>query len=121
MDKLILLVDDAMFIRMTAKRALNKYGLTNIEEAETKEEALEKFHTLHPDLVILDITLPDNVDLTLCQELLESDRNAKIIIYSAITQDLAIEKAKDMGVFDYITKPFDEEYFIRQVKAALGV
>ncbi len=121
MDHLILVVDDAKFARVIAKKALQNAGYENIIEAKTAKEALELFIEHKPDLTLLDITLPDNTDLTLLKKLLETDPSASIIINSAIGQELIIKDAVKAGAKDFIVKPFEEKQFIKTVNRVLGV
>lgn len=120
MENLILVVDDAKFARVVTKKALLNGGYENIIEATTAEEAMQLFHEKKPDLVLLDITLPDNTDLTLLKKLLEEDPQAKIVINSAIGQELIIMDALKAGAKDFIVKPFDEKDFIQIVNKVLG-
>lgn len=119
MDELILIVDDAKFARAFAKRALQNGGYTNIIEAGTAAEAAELFKTRKPALTLLDITLPDNTTLDFLKKLLEIDPEAKIVMNSALGQDLVIMDALEAGAKDFITKPYTEDTFLRVVKNAL--
>ena len=115
MDQRILVVDDAKLARKMLRRALNDGGLDNIDEAVTAMEAMEKFKTLMPDLVLLDITLPDSFDLTLLENLLKEKPDANIIMVSAIGQDLIIQDAIELGAKAFITKPFEEKELLKTV------
>ena len=119
MDKLILIVDDARFARNLTKRALASGGYTNIIEAATAAEAIVAFTDNKPDLTLLDITLPDISDLTLLKRMMQEDPDARIVMASAIGQDLIIADALSAGAVDFITKPFDEEDFLSIVKNVL--
>ena len=107
MENLILIVDDAKFARVIAKKALQNGGYDHIIEAATAADALVKFQEQKPDLTLLDITLPDNTDLTLLKKLLAID--------------LIIMDALKAGAKDFIVKPFDEKQFIKIVNHVLGV
>lgn len=119
MNNLILLVDDARFARNITKRALNAAGYENVLEAATAADALVSFTENKPDLTLLDITLPDNSDLTLLNNMLAVNAEAKIVMLSAIGQDLIIADALSAGARDFVTKPFDEADFISIVKNVL--
>lgn len=121
MENLILVVDDAKFARVVTKRALQNGGYDNIIEATTAADALRLFKEKKPDLTLLDITLPDNTDLTLLKNLIAEDPNAKIVINSAIGQELIIMDALKAGAKDFIVKPFEEKDFIQIVNKVLGV
>lgn len=121
MEKLILVVDDAKFARVITKKALQNAGYDNIIEASTAAAALEIFQEKKPDLTLLDITLPDNTDLTLLKKMLELDPRASIVMNSAIGQDLIIMDALKAGAKDFIVKPFDEKEFIKIINKVLDV
>lgn len=118
-DKLILIVDDARFARNITKRTLASGGYTNVIEASTAADALISFTDNKPDLTLLDITLPDNYDLTLLKKMSAAIPGAKIIMASAIGQDSIIADALSSGAMDFITKPFDEEDLLSVVNNAL--
>lgn len=120
MDKLILIVDDARFARNITKRALTSGGYTNLIEAATAADALNTFIESKPDLTLLDITLPDNSDLTLLTDMRNALPEAKIVMVSAIGQELIIADAIALGAVDFITKPFNEAEFLGIVKNVLG-
>ena len=120
MEKLILIVDDARFARIIAKKALQNGGYDQIVEAATAAAALEIFQEKKPDLTLLDITLPDNTDLTLLKKLLTIDPKASIVIHSAIGQELIIMDALKAGAKDFIVKPFNQERIVETVKTILG-
>lgn len=119
MNKLILVVDDAKFARKITLKALNDGGYDNIIEAVNAKEAMEKFKEKEPDLVLLDLTLPDNSDLTLLKELLKERPEAKIIVVSAIGQELIIRDALEAGAKAFITKPFEVKEFLSNVRSIL--
>ena len=85
MSKRILIVDDAAFMRMMIKDILVKNGFEVVGEAQDGVEAVEKYAELKPDLVTLDITMPEKDGLTALKEILSSDSDAKVIMCSALT------------------------------------
>ena len=115
MKEKVLLVDDANFARKVACKSLKNGGFDNVIQATTAKEAMEMFEKENPDLVLLDITLPDNSDLTLLENLLKKRPNAKIIMTSAIGQDLIIEDSLKAGAKAFITKPFTEKDFLENI------
>lgn len=115
MDEHILLVDDAKFARKVAKKVLSNGGFDNVTEAVNAAEAMEIFKNQDFDLVLLDITLPDNSDLTLLENMLKERPEAKIIMTSAIGQDLIIQDALNAGAKAFVTKPFGEKEFLKEV------
>ena len=115
MDKLILLVDDAKFARKVALRALSNGGFDNVIEVTNAADAMEAFKSKKPDLVLLDITLPDNSDLTLLENLVKVNPDAKIIMTSAIGQELIIQDALEAGAKAFVTKPYQEKEFLNLI------
>lgn len=119
-DSLILIVDDAIFARKLVKRCLVGAGYSNIIEAITAKDAISKFETFNPALVLLDITLSDRKDLSLLKDLLQINPQASIIMNSSLGQDLIIADALKIGAKDFIVKPFDEKQLLNAVKNVLN-
>lgn len=119
MNEKILLVDDAKFARKVAIKSLQNGGFDNVVQAATAAEAMELFEKENPDLVLLDITLPDNSDLTLLENLLKKKPDAKIIMTSAIGQDLIIEDSIKAGAKAFVTKPYSEKEFLEIIYKVL--
>lgn len=119
-DAKILIVEDLPFTRRVVKDSLIQGGYTKIMEAGSGAEALLLFAQEKPALVILDINLPDRKDLSLLRELLEMEPAAQVIMYTAVSQHLTIQEAKQLGAWDYFTKPFEMEDFLRAVENALA-
>ena len=115
MEDLILIVDDARFARRIETKALQDAGFEHIVEAKTAKEALKIFEEQAPELTLLDITLPDNSDLTLLRTMMKIRPEAKIVMNSAIGQELIIKDALKAGARDFITKPFKEKEFIEKI------
>ena len=115
MEDLILIVDDARFARRIETKALQDAGFEHIVEAKTAKEALQIFEEQAPELTLLDITLPDNSDLTLLRTMIKIRPEAKIVMNSAIGQELIIQDALNAGARDFITKPFKEKEFIEKI------
>jgi two-component system chemotaxis response regulator CheY len=115
MEDLILIVDDARFARRIETKALQDAGFEHIVEAKTAKEALKIFEEQAPELTLLDITLPDNSDLTLLRTMMKIRPEAKIVMNSAIGQELIIQDALKAGARDFITKPFKEKEFIEKI------
>lgn len=112
MDGKILIVDDARFARKVLKRALANGNYLNVLEAGTAKEAIELFTEDKPDLTFLDISLPDSDDLGLLDKLLAINPEAKIVMCSALGQNLIIENALKKGARDFIIKPFEEKLLL---------
>ena len=102
----IMLVDDAAFMRMMEKDALVKNGYTDIYEASDGAEAVEKYDELKPDLVIMDITMPNMDGLEALKAIRAKDANALVVMCSAMGQEAMVIDALKSGAKDFIVKPF---------------
>ena len=120
MSKNILVVDDAAFMRMMIKDILTKNGYNVIGEAENGAKAIEKYAELKPDLVIMDITMPDVDGIQAVKEIRKIDPNANIIMCSAMGQQAIVCEAIQAGAKDFIVKPFQSDRVIEAVKKVLG-
>lgn len=120
MAKGILVVDDASFMRMMIKDILTKNGYEVIGEAENGLNAVEKYKELNPELVIMDITMPEMDGIQAVKEIKSIDPNSKIIMCSAMGQQAMVIEAIQAGAKDFIVKPFQHERVIEAVKKALN-
>ncbi|HEX6923403.1 MAG TPA: response regulator [Bacillales bacterium] len=119
MAQKILIVDDAAFMRMMIKDILTKNGFEIAGEASDGNEAVEKFKETNPDLVTLDITMPEVDGLTALKEIKKLDANAKVIMCSAMGQQAMVIDAIQAGAKDFIVKPFQAERVIEAIQKAL--
>jgi len=119
MGKGILIVDDASFMRMMIKDILTKNGFEIAGEAENGLVAVEKYKELKPELVIMDITMPEMDGIQAVKEIRSIDPNAKIIMCSAMGQQAMVIEAIQAGARDFIVKPFQKERVIESVKKAM--
>ncbi len=120
MSKKILIVDDAAFMRMMIKDILEKNGFEVVGEAQDGVEAVEKFKELQPDLVTLDITMPEKDGLTALKEILEEDGSAKVIMCSAMGQQSMVIDAIQAGAKDFIVKPFQADRVLEAINKVLS-
>ena len=109
MGKRILVVDDAMFMRMMLKEILSKNGYEVVGEAANGKEAIDKYIELRPDLVLLDITMPEMDGITALKKIKMIEPKAKIIMCSAMGQQVMVVEAIKGGAIDFIVKPFQED------------
>jgi two-component system chemotaxis response regulator CheY len=116
----VLVVDDAAFMRMMIKDILRKGGYEVIGEAEDGIKALDKYKELHPDLVTMDITMPDMDGITAVREIRKVDPNALIIMCSAMGQQAMVIDAIQAGAKDFVVKPFQPERVLEAVKKVLA-
>lgn len=116
----ILIVDDAAFMRMMVKDALTKNGYTDIIEAPDGDAACKMFETENPDLVIMDITMPNKTGIEALRDIKAMDSSAKIIMCSAMGQEAMVVEAIKLGALDFIVKPFKPDRIIQAVSKVLG-
>lgn len=119
MSKRILIVDDAAFMRMMIKDILVKNGFEVVGEAQDGVEAVEKYAELKPDLVTLDITMPEKDGLTALKEILSSDSDAKVIMCSAMGQQSMVI-VPQAGAKDFIVKPFQADRVLEAINKVLN-
>jgi two-component system chemotaxis response regulator CheY len=119
MSNKILVVDDAAFMRMMVKEVLTKNGFDVIGEAENGAQAVEKFRELSPDLVIMDITMPELNGIEALKEIRGVNEKAKVIMCSAMGQQAMVIEAIQAGAKDFIVKPFQADRVCEAVKKAL--
>lgn len=120
MGKKILIVDDAAFMRMMIKDILSKNGYEIVGEAENGVKAIEKFKELAPDLVIMDITMPELDGIAAVKEIRKIDGDSKIIMCSAMGQQAMVIESIQAGARDFIVKPFQAERVVEAVDKVLG-
>ncbi|HZH59409.1 MAG TPA: response regulator [Metabacillus sp.] len=116
----ILIVDDAKFMRMTLSNILLKANHEVVGEAENGIMAIELFHKEKPDLVTLDITMPEKNGIEALKEIKQQYPDAKIIMCSAMGQQKMVVEAIEAGAKDFIVKPFDESRVIEAIDRVLG-
>lgn len=120
MSKNILIVDDAAFMRMMIKDILEKNGFTVVGEAENGSVAVEKYKELSPDLVTMDITMPEKDGISALKEIKALDPAATVIMCSAMGQQAMVIDAIQAGAKDFIVKPFQAERVVEAVSKALS-
>ena len=120
MAKNILIVDDAAFMRMMIKDILTKNGYNVIAEAENGLKAIDKYNETKPDLVLMDITMPEMDGLQALKKIKGADANAKIIMCSAMGQQAMVIDSIQSGAKDFIVKPFQAERVLEAVKKVIG-
>lgn len=116
----ILIVDDAMFMRASLKKMLEANGHTVCGEAGDGKEAIAKFQELKPDVTILDITMPEMSGIDALRCIKAIDAGAKIIICSAMGQQVMLAEAIQYGAKDFVVKPFQEDRLLAAVEKVLS-
>jgi len=107
--KRVLITDDATFMRLSLKSMLEKCGFEIVGEAENGKVAIEKYKKLRPDIVTLDITMPVMDGLEALKGIKEFDKNAKIIMISAMGQETIVRQAIILGAIGFVIKPFNQQ------------
>ena len=120
MAKKILLVDDAAFMRKMIKDTLTKNGYTEVFEAVDGADAVEKFSEIGPDLVVMDITMPNMDGLEALKAIRAKDGSANVVMCSAMGQESMVMDAVRSGAKDFIVKPFKPDRVLKTVPSILG-
>ena len=120
MAKNILVCDDAAFMRMMIKDILSKNGYNVVGEAENGAKAVEKYAELKPDLVLMDITMPEMDGIAALKAIKASDAGATVIMCSAMGQQAMVIESIQAGAKDFIVKPFQADRVIEAVKKVVG-
>lgn len=105
----VLIVDDAMFMRVALGNMLKEWGFEVVGEAANGKQAIEKYRELQPDLVTMDLTMPVMSGLDAVKEIIPEFPDAKIIMITALGQHRIIVDAIENGAKDFVTKPFTSE------------
>lgn len=116
----ILVVDDAAFMRMMIKDILVKNGYDVVGEGTDGVQAVELYTQFKPDLVLMDITMPNMNGLEALEAIKRINRNAKVIMCSAMGQENMVVDAIKMGASDFIVKPFKADRIVSTVNKCLG-
>ncbi len=115
----ILIVDDAAFMRMNLKNIIESNGHEIIDEAENGREAFKSYKENNPDLVTMDITMPEMDGIETVKKILTYDPNAKVIMFSAMGQQSLVIEAIEAGSKDFIVKPFNKNRIKEAIDKAL--
>jgi two-component system chemotaxis response regulator CheY len=116
----VLVVDDAAFMRKMVGDALAKGGHEVVGEAGNGVEAVARFQELKPDLMTLDITMPEKDGLTALAEIVAADPSARVVMCSALGQEAKVLEAIKLGAKDFVVKPFQPDRVIEAVGKALA-
>lgn len=116
----IMLVDDAAFVRLALEKILTENNYDVVAQASNGVEAIQMYKEAKPDLVIMDITMPEMSGIDAVKGIKQINPSAKIIMCSAMGQQTKILDAMTAGASDFIVKPYKEERVLSAVKKALG-
>ena len=116
----VLVVDDTLFMRASIKQMLEKNGHSVAGEASNGMEAIERYAVVRPDVVLMDITMPDMDGLEALRLIKEIDRDAKVVMCTAMEQQAMVAKAVELGAQQFIVKPFQAERLMEAIKSVCG-
>ena len=119
MNHTVLICDDAIFMRTMVRDILTQGGFEVIGEAETGVQAVEKYQQLRPDLVTMDIVMPDMGGIDAVRQICKSDPNARILMCSAMGQQALVVEAIQAGAKDFVVKPFQPSRVLEAVQRVL--
>jgi two-component system chemotaxis response regulator CheY len=120
MSHTVLVCDDAVFMRTMLTDILQQAGFAVIGEADTGATAVEKYKELRPDLVTMDIVMPDMGGIEAVREICKTDPEAKILMCSAMGQQALVVEAIQAGAKDFVVKPFQPSRVLEAVQRVLG-
>jgi two-component system chemotaxis response regulator CheY len=116
----ILIADDAAFMRMMIKNILTQNGHEVVGEAANGAEAVERYAELRPDVITMDITMPEKDGIAALKEIIAADPSAKVVMCSALGQEAKVIESIRSGAKDFVVKPFQHERVLSAVTKALG-
>ncbi|NLN26767.1 MAG: response regulator [Firmicutes bacterium] len=116
---LVLIVDDASFMRMRLRRVVTEAG-HDVIEAANGLEAIEMYKEHKPDVVLMDITMPEMDGVEALKQIIELDPNAKVIMCTALGQKSMVMESVKAGAKDFIVKPFQPEQVVEAVNKQVG-
>lgn len=119
--KRVLIVDDAAFMRVTLKSMLENNGFEVVGEAENGIIGVQKYVELNPDVVTMDITMPEMSGIDALKEMKKINPNVKVVMISAMGQDTLIRESVIAGAKSFIVKPFKEEFMVKTLTQVLGI
>jgi len=116
----VLVVDDAVVMRMMIKDILSKNGYEIVGEAQNGADAVEKYKSLRPDIVTMDMVMPGMDGVSAVKQIIADDPGAKIIMCTSMGQDALLKEAMDAGAKTRITKPFRPSEILEVIGKVLG-
>lgn len=120
MSRTVLVVDDAIFMRTMIGDILKQAGFEVVGEASSGVEAVQQYKELKPDLVTMDIVMPDMGGIDAVREIIKEDPKARILMCSAMGQQGLVVEAIQAGARDFVVKPFQPSRVIEAVQRLLG-
>lgn len=120
MSQTVLICDDTMFMRMVIRRILETNGYSVVGEAESGPDAVSKFATLKPEIVTMDVVMPDHSGIEALRRIRALNPRACVIMCSALGQDQLLHEAQAAGAAGFVIKPFQAHDLIAAVERATG-
>ncbi len=120
MNNTVLVCDDAVFMRTMIGDILTQAGLEVIGEADSGAQAVEKYKALRPDLVTMDIIMPEMGGIEAVKEITSFDPQARVLMCSAMGQHALVAEAIQAGAKDFVVKPFQPSRVLEAVQRVLG-
>lgn len=115
-----MVVDDAVFMRMTIRKMIETEGYEVVGEAGNGVEAVQRYMEVQPDVVMLDITMPEMNGIDALKRIKEFDPKAKVIMCSAMGQQVMVAQAIQSGAKDFIVKPFEKDRVLAALQRVTG-
>jgi two-component system chemotaxis response regulator CheY len=115
----VLIVDDAVVMRMMIKGILSKNGFEIVGEAQNGAEAIEKYKSLRPDVVTMDMVMPGVDGIAAVRAIVADDPDAKIVMCTSMGQEALLNEAIEAGAKTYITKPFQPAKILESIGKVL--
>lgn len=116
----VLVVDDAIFMRKMISEILEENGMEVVGESDTGSGAIEKYKELRPDLVTMDIIMPEMNGIDAVRKIMTVDSNAKIVMCSALGQQALVQEAMAAGAKDFLIKPFNPSRVVEVLNKVLN-
>ncbi len=116
----IMIVDDSLIIRINLKKLFEKNGFEVVAEATNGREAVEKYIIFQPDIITMDITMPEMDGISALEKIREIDEQIPVVMISALGQELKILEAVNKGANHFIVKPFQEIDVINKIEHVIN-
>lgn len=118
MARTVLIADDVAFVRKTLSEILTAAHYQVVGEAKDGQEAYSLYMRLKPDLVTMDVVMPVMSGVEATRKIMKSDKEAKIVVISAMGQENLVMESINVGAKDYLLKPFSAEEVLKTIDRA---